>query len=357
MTPPARDPRLDAIRGWMQVSIFVSHAFGSVAAAWLIHAAWGVSDSSEQFIFLSGFGLGSVFLWKRARLGFAAACSDLARRMARLWRMHMVVFLGFGLMLALAAQVFDVAPWAHAMAHPWEALLGGAVLLYQPAFMGILPIFLMAMAVLPLFSWLAERQGAWALWLPAALYALGQALPPDLPGLFGTTLAFSPPAWVALFLLGAWFGRRVLTEGRAIERRPALVALALGVIAIGLALRLLHLHPEAWIGKEQLAPLRLAHALSCAYLVVALVPRDVRWAGTVPARALAMIGRNSLPVFCLGLFLSWWVALALHEWPEAQWWSEPLLLAAGVTALWALARAIEWRASPARPARTARMSA
>jgi hypothetical protein len=264
-------------------------------------------------------------------------------RGARLWRMHMLVFLGFGLMLALAAEWFDVQPWVFALEHPWWALLGGAVLLYQPPFMGILPIFLMAMATLPLFSWLAARHGVQALWLPALLYAASQLLPPDWPGLFDTSLAFNPPAWVALFLLGAFFGRRVLAEGRAIGRHPLLIAGALAVAAAGATLKINGVLPDWLVGKEQLAPLRLLHALACAYLVVALVPRDARWAQSLPARALAVIGRNSLPVFSLGLFLSWLVSLALHEAPAHQPWSEPLLILLGVTTLYLFARRLERR--------------
>jgi hypothetical protein len=344
---PARDPRLDTIRGWLQVTIFISHITGSFVAAWMIHPAWGLSDSSEQFVFLSGFGLGSVFLWKQARQGFARAVLDLGRRMARLWRMHMVVFLGFGLMVALAATRYDVEAWPYAMNHPWKALLGGAMLLYQPPFMGILPIFLMAMACLPLFSWAASRFGAQALWLPATLYASSQVLPADLPGLGGTTLAFSPPAWVALFLLGAWFGRRALEHGRAVAWHPALMAGALAMVALGLLMRLTDVMPLALIGKEQLAPLRLLHALACAWLVAALIPQGVAWARGWAGRALGTIGRQSLPVFSLGLFLSWLGSLALAQTPSAQPWLEPLMLAGGVIVLWAFARWQERHSAPA----------
>jgi hypothetical protein len=55
-TPP-RDARLDLIRGCLQLPIFASHAHGSLIGAWLIPSAWGLSDRSEQFVFLSGFSL------------------------------------------------------------------------------------------------------------------------------------------------------------------------------------------------------------------------------------------------------------------------------------------------------------
>ncbi|MCU0945395.1 MAG: OpgC domain-containing protein [Rubritepida sp.] len=345
MIRPERDPRLDALKGWLQVTIFVSHMTGSLAALWLIHPAWGLSDSSEQFIFLSGFALGSVFLWKQARQGFAAACRDLGLRMARLWRMHMLVFLGFGLMLVLVAQVFKVECWPHALERPMEALVGGAVLLYQPPpFMGVLPLFLVAMAALPAFSWLLARVGDRALWALFASYALAQVLTPDIPGLGGTTLAFSPPAWVPLFLLGAWAGQRLLRTGAVAPRHPWLIAAAAGVLLLGLWMRLEGIEPQRLTGKEQLAPLRLLHALSCAYLFAVLVPRDIAIARGAVGRMFGTIGRNSLPVFSLGLFLSFLGSLALREAPWAQPWSEPLLLLGGVAILWGLAHRLEARA-------------
>ena len=67
---PSRDIRVDIIRGWLQLTIFASHAAGSWIGAWLIHGAWGLSDSSEQFVFLSGLMLGSVFARKAPGKGF-----------------------------------------------------------------------------------------------------------------------------------------------------------------------------------------------------------------------------------------------------------------------------------------------
>ncbi len=83
---PPRDTRIDVIRGWLQLTIFASHAAGSWIGAWLIHGTWGLSDSSEQFVFLSGLMLGSVFTRKSLRDGFAAGARDMAMRTLRLYR-------------------------------------------------------------------------------------------------------------------------------------------------------------------------------------------------------------------------------------------------------------------------------
>ena len=347
---PPRDQRLDAFRGWMQLSIFYSHAFGSFAGLWLIHAGWGVSDSSEQFLFLSGFGLGSVFVLKQARGGFGNACRDLAVRMVRLWRMHLIVFLCFGLMVTAASVWLGEPAWEFALHAPALAALGGALTLYQPLFMGILPLFLYGMAALPVFAWAMQRYGAWSLLLPLVLWVVGQCVTADVPGLFGATLSFSPLGWVPLFMLGAWFGRQALLHGRAIPRHPALVAGAVLTVLVGAVMHKGDILPDFWVGKEQLAPLRLLHAMSCAYLVAVLIPRDVAWARGRAAGFLAVLGRNSLQVFSLGLFLSYIAAAVFRHWPQTQWWSEPLLLGLGTLVLWAFARAVEARrAIPSAP--------
>lgn len=351
MKPPAREPALDAVRGVLQLSIMASHAFTSFTSMWLIHAAWGVSDSSEQFVFLSGFGLGSLFLWKQAQGGFGGATADLAERFVKLWRMHLVVFIGLGLMVAMACTWLDAPGWDHATAQPISALLGGALTLYQPPpFMGILPLFLYGMLALPAFSWLLDRFGARALALPAGMWTAAQFLPPDIPALGGTTIAFHPLAWVALFMLGVFFGRRVLVHGGSIGRHPALVAAAIGMVALGLAMRLTQWMPDALVGKEQLAPLRLLHALACAYLLVCFLPRGA-WARTPLAAALGTIGRNSLHAFTLGLFCSYLTVLVLHHSMLPRALAEPLMLGLSAVLMWLFARHIEWRrGSPSRAA-------
>ena len=82
---PARDTRVDIVRGWLQLTIFASHAAGTWIGYWLIHGAWGLSDSSEQFVFLSRLMLGSVFALKTARQGWVTASLDM---LVRTWRLY-----------------------------------------------------------------------------------------------------------------------------------------------------------------------------------------------------------------------------------------------------------------------------
>jgi hypothetical protein len=241
-------------------------------------------------------------------------------------------------------------------------------MLWQPAFMGILPIFVWCMLALPPFLWLAARIGAWALAVPAGLYAgvqlFGWATPPL--GV-GTGIAFDPLAWQVLFLGGAFLGRRALLSGApAVPRRRGLVVAAVAMLAFGLWFRMVEygwiagpaaLDTRLVLGKERLAVPRLLHALSIAYLVAAFVPREARWMHGRAGRALAAVGWHSLHVFCLGLFLSYGAATAFRLWPDAPWWLDPLLIGAGAAVLIGFARWADRRRAAGAAAPPARGAA
>ena len=322
---PPRDQRLDIVRGWLQLSIFATHAGGTFIGGWCIHAAWGFSDSSELFVFLSGFTLGSVFARTAARGGWRAGTIDLLVRTRRLYRIHLLVLVLFGAMLAAAGA--SVLPgeaarlgWDFLAAEPMRAVPGLLSMLYQPEFMGILPVFVWCMLLLPGFAAAEARWGAAALALPVACYAavwgFGLAMPSLQPG---GRIQFNPFAWQVIFLAGAWLGRRALLKGEALPFRAPVMRVVLwaafAVLAAGLLMRLTWygfvpwpapFGEENWIeGKENLALPRLLHALALAYVVAALVPRDAPWMHRALPRAVARIGQYSLEVFCLGLFLSW----------------------------------------------------
>lgn len=341
---PARDLRLDIARGWLQVSIFGAHAVGTAFGAWGIHAAWGLSDSSEQFLFLSGFVLASVFTLKAARDGEAAAARDTWARTARLWVKHMGLFLLFGAMILWAERFLplpgetDRLAWGLLASDTATALWGAATLLYLPNYIDVLPVFILAMLALPGFLWLAARIGAWALLPSAVLWAGVQVgawqywswLPVGL----------DPLAWQFVFVLGAWFGRHALLHGAAVPRHGWAVGGALVLVALGLAQRVAErfgvgLDVEtAWVlaGKTHLGPLALLHGLAIAYLVAVLVPRDAAWMHRAIPQALAAVGRHSLDVFCIGLFLSWMVSVALRL-NAGAWWLDPVLTLVGIGVL------------------------
>jgi len=359
---PPRDLRLDILRGWMQISIFVAHCVGSMMA-WGIHAAWGISDSSEQFVLLSGLLLGSVFTLKAARGDAAGAWRDIAGRTLRLWRTHLVVVVLMAGCVLLAERGLGLGGltlrlgWGWLFEAPHLAIPAAAAMLYQPDKMGILPVFILCMAALGPFLWLAARIGAWALVPPAALYAAVNLGLVATPGIH-SGIAFDPLAWQLIFFIGAWCGRRALLAGPAVPRYPILIALAVLMVVVGFYARILdeglitgpaipHIDVQ---GKEILAPGRLLHALALAYLCATLLPRTAAWMDNAPGRTLAAIGRSSLQVFCLGLFLSLFVSALLEKFPRQAPWLDPPMVLAGAAILAVYALILDRRRAPlARP--------
>lgn len=360
---PPRDTRVDIVRGWMQMVIFASHCAGSFIGGWLIHKAWGLSDSSEQFIFLSGLMLGSVHARRVLMQGRRAGAMDMLVRAVNLYRTHLLVFALFGVMIALACK-FELVPgelqrlgWAYMMEAPWRAIPAALATLYLPEFVNILPIFAICMALLPAFAWLEDRVGDWALAVPIGLYAAvwGFGLRPPLPeGAY--PLGFNPFAWQIVFMLGAWLGRRTLLLGEALPASKWLTLGAIAIVLLGLWLRL------GWYGfipggaplpnldiiwdKNDLGILRLLHALALAWLVSCLIPRDRPWMHGLVGRWMATGGRYSLQIFCLGLFLAWGVTVVFRLWPDQAWWLDPILIAAGCFTLLLFAK---WLDRPRDP--------
>ena len=372
MTPrvparPPRDQRLDIVRGWLQLTIFASHAYGSFIGGWMIHGSWGLSDSSEQFVFLSGFTLGSVCARKAAAGGWRAGVADILWRTWRLYRIQLMVVALYGAMVVAAGATFSPGEperlgWGFALADPVHALPGILSMLYQPELMGILPVFVWCMLLLPGFMALEAAWGAWALAFPVATYAAVWAFglsPPSLAPDLG--IAFNPFAWQLIFLTGAWLGRRALLLGRALPydapwARWATTAAVLMVL-VGLALRFawygfLPVHAPVeetrWVvGKEDLALPRLLHAWALAWLVARFTPRDAAWMHGPVLSGMALIGRYSLEVFCLGLFLSWGATTALHLLP-AKALLDPVLIVTGSLLLALFARWLDRRRSARR---------
>ena len=67
--------------------------------------------------------------------------------------------------------------------------------------------------------------------------------------------------------------------------------------------------------KTGLHPFRLLSILSLAWLTTRSVPSDAAWLRSRLAAPLVLLGQNSLPVFCSGIFLGFLARLGLeaHE--------------------------------------------
>ena len=318
-----RDLRIDLFRGLALVFIFLDHIPNNSFGNWTPRN-WGFSDAAEMFVFFSGFSTGRAYGGVLHRLGWGAAIK-------RIWRRCLDIYLAHVLLLAmLSIAVVWAAGSTHRQAFLddmrisplfWDtgrALVQTLLLKFRPVNTDVLPLYVVLMAVFPAVLWGLERVPRLVLLLSALLYAAANWLgwefltyPHREPWLF------NPLAWQALFVFGAFLGNRAEPLMISARWRRVLVPVAVVYVLIALYLAQSWVHPSlAWvvpdwlgpkiypISKTNLAPLRLIHFAALVYLGALVVPRQAEWIKSWWAEPFLRCGQHSLPVFCLGVFMS-----------------------------------------------------
>jgi len=243
---------------------------------------------------------------------------------------------------------------------PYRAMLEALKLSFQPAYLNILPMYVALLAwfalLLPLLRW--PR----VLFLVSlAVYAAMRATGANFPSWTGGGWYFNPLAWQFLFVIGA-----ILSYAPPRLRLPphVLDGAAIGILAAGLVLlwavwpypeieaRILATAARTLVSvdKEGLHPMRLLSILALAWLVARLVARDAKWLLSNAARPFIICGQHSLPVFCVGIFLSFLARLAMEE---VDGWAViagvNLLGSAAMVGVGALAAWYKQKGRPLRP--------
>ncbi|MBV9758177.1 MAG: OpgC domain-containing protein [Alphaproteobacteria bacterium] len=311
-----RDRRVDVLRGFALLMIFIDHVPGD----WLNNITmrnFGFCDAAEIFVLLAGFAsmsaYGKCFERQGARSGLWRVC----QRCARLWLFQL------GLLLATLALRRS---WLshYGVSEPGsESFLGAgladiawaASLRALPPGLDILPLYIVLLTCFPFGYAAARLVGPFAaLAASAALWAAANLLPGlnFVNAADGTPWHFNPFAWQFLFAIGAVLAIATQASGGSLPRRTWVVA---GCWAY-LGWALLQAAPWTVFGlpdlgpwrlsvpdKTALAPVRLLDVLAIAYLVLS----SRRLTGLVRHRAFAAVeacGKHSLEVFSLGTLLS-----------------------------------------------------
>jgi len=360
---------IDFWRGGVLIAILVDHIPGNVLE-FLTPRNFGLSDSSEAFVFLSGVSVGMVYLPRAHRLGLAAVARGCLQRALKLYGVHIALTAAALVIFALAFWVSGVPDLIQAhgrsfvFGSPMTGLTGLAVLTHQLGYFNILPLYVVLMLWAPLALALAMRNAALALMSSVATYAASRAFGLHLPswpepgGWF-----FNPFAWQLAFTIGLICA--IVWRNGPPRPTPGLVAVSIATVMLaalattsgaGLAPGLrdaasAHLD----LAKQDLGLARLAHFAALAYLI-AIAPGLTRMIDGRLGRAVQSLGRNSLAIFAAGSVVAalGQAALAAAA-PYTTGGIEHLAGLAytlgGVVALFAIARWIECRKTPAPPAR------
>jgi hypothetical protein len=314
-----RDLRLDACRGLALWFILIDHIPDN-ALTWLTLRNYGFSDTSEIFVFVSGY---TCMLAYGGALQEEGWLTIVARALRRSWEIYAALLLLLIAYLALIwaaggdSRYLDETNTAFFFRDPGAAIIHIAVLQYTPVNTDILATFVMLHLAFPVVLRLLIRGPTVTLAASFLLYLMVQLFSWHLPAWPVGEMYFNPMAWQLLFVFGAWYAYQDTGWLHTILRSRAVLVLAVLFLAFSLAVTLSWqvkaldgFLPEAVskliypIYKGRLAPVRMLHFLSLALVVVRLTPRH--WHGLPKPLITALIrcGENSLPMYCLQVLLA-----------------------------------------------------
>lgn len=315
-----RDPRLDVFRGLAMCIILLAHMRWTVLADY-IPARFGLSDAAEMFVFLSGCASAIAFGGTFRRSGFLIGSARIAYRCWELYFAHLMLFFIVATLVAgasatfAAPDYFELAYITWFFADPASALIRLFSLTYVPAYLDIMPVYIVVLALVPAMMALSRVHLLLAPAASVALYLAANATGWNFVAdpIEGRGWFLNPFAWQLVFFAGFSLSAGWITPPRPNRH---LLSAAAGVLVIGLAIKLPGLAdwlpPVRTLGdlildhsdKTLLDPMRFVHFLSAAYVVNCLLEGRTRILEHPLLRPLRKVGQQALPSFLFSIVLS-----------------------------------------------------
>jgi len=338
-----RDLRADVFRGVALWFIFIDHVPGNALGGYTLRNV-ALCDATEAFVLLAGYAAGLAYGAMFDRQGWLFASAALLRRVGTLYIAHIFLFVVFTAQVGYSVAALDSVAYLDELdlnafgEQPYRALLEALLLRFQPAFLDILPLYIVLLLMLIPGLLLLNRPRL-LIALAMVAYLAVRAADVNLPSWRGGGWFLNPLAWQALFFVGcAVGGSRRRMQPVPIPYSRAVMLLCVALVLAGAVLVVAWQRPEPlpflpdWLAsllsgvdKSGLHPFRLLSVLALAYLLGHWVSRDAAWLRSLPAAPFLLMGQHGLPVFCAGIALSFMGRLALER-------SEGLSMQAAVNA-------------------------
>jgi hypothetical protein len=354
---------IDFWRGFALITIFIDHIPGNFYER-ATYRNVSISDAAELFVFLAGWSLA------------LATASDtpgrvvlrLLSRTVEVYRAQLVIT-AMALAMIAAAAVWTENPllleWHDAgpfFADPIRTTIGWVTLTHQLGYFNILPLYVVVLAITPVFVLLARVSRVAALGASLALYGVCLVFGINLPTWpIEDTWFFNPLAWQVLIVLG-FVGAEWSRDEPAFRRWSRwLTPLAFLVVAAGAVAAYTGWAPDPvalpeprllfMFDKHFVSPARLLHFLSLVLVFQSLygpISRRLPWV----TRHLSALGRNSLAVFSVASILSL-IAQIIRFWEGGGFILDTVVVSCGVASLAFTAWFVEWRSRSPRPSLSA----
>ena len=327
-----RDLRLDAYRGLALWFIFIDHIPDN-SLAWLTLRNYGFSDTTEVFVFVSGYTCMLAYGGALSEQGWLTIVARALRRSLEIYCSFLLLFVAYIALIWLVGggeRYVDETNTGFFFRDPGAAIVHAAMLQYTPVNTDILPTFVLLHFAFPALLWLLIRNSWGALAASFLLYLMVQLFSWHIPAWPTGELYFNPFAFQLLFVFGAWYAGggagaiRPLVQSRVTVTVAVLYLLFSMIVTLSWQFDVLELLVPKGVSKliypiykSHLAPVRLLHFLALAIVVSRLMPTE--WRGPARPLAIAMIrcGENSLSMFCFGVLLSFVGQVILTDWSNS----------------------------------------
>ena len=323
-----RDLRVDLFRGLALWWIYTDHIPGNVLGRYSLQN-FALCDAAEVFVLLAGFGAGIAYGTVMERQGYLYAAADTLRRAWTLYVAHVFLFVVYAAQVAYSATALDRTFYLEEARldvladTPYRALLEALLLRFQPNLLNILPLYVILLLIFALVLPLL-RKPALLFAVSLAGYLVVRVTNLNLTAWTGEGWFLNPFAWQFLFMIGAILA---CSPPRMPRVRWPLDVIAIMVLIAGMTVIWINdTHPPVLSSlpmpvirfvmsadKTGLDPSRLLSILSLTWLVVRTVPRDAPWLRSRAMAPLELLGQNSLPVFCSGIFFGFIARLGLES--------------------------------------------
>src|SRR5579862_1248670 len=317
---PARDPRLDFFRGLAMFIIYIAHCRGNFLYDY-IPARYGISDAADMFVFVSGMTASIAFGGTFERQGWLIGTARIAYRCLQLYAAQIGMFFAVAVVVVIGTHHYGtdyvaVAQFQRFFSDPSNALVGLFTLTYVPHYIDILPLYIVALAMVPIAMALARIDPRLVIAASVALYAAAWLFKLDLPANADDQPVwyFNPFAWQLIFFTGfalrrgwikisldskllLWASVTILLAGLAIslpsvfERVPPIDALRIWV--------------DAHSNKTFMDPMQYIHFLASVYVVLVLLKGREQILLTPPLKPFVKCGQQALSIFTSGMVLSY----------------------------------------------------
>lgn len=346
---------LDAVRGLMLVWMVMTHLPTNLPT--YVNQPFGFISATEGFIFLSALFTGRIYFRLAKRSGYGAMRRKLLVRTLRLYGYHGLL-LALAFFIAVPVAAHGNRPGLHNLldfyfaAGARRAIVDAALLIYRPALLDILPMYIMFLLITPLVlsvkkHWKYVIGASFTVWL-VAQFGLRQAVY-DFASLhlglqipMKETGAFDVWAWQFMWILGLWLGERWAKDDLPAENWAKRFTLPAALIfAVFFAFRyiaaFMNLDFGGWaplFDKWHFGVFRLLDFASAAALLIrfqsALKP--------LAFRPLVLLGQASLQVFCIHLLFCFAGLTIMGPNDRLTDWRQYALLAATLAAMFLTAK-------------------